>query len=120
MLKKCILPYTTKIYSFHWLNCKTFVVCAEEGILSLWYYKTKELHLISLNQLPSSTERWSTAASFVSKSTYVVGDRKGNLYLFNINVIDPIQTIKKAHNYLGITNLTFTENAVYSLGILLV
>lgn len=115
LIAKCVSPQKARIYSFHWLSCNTFVTCSESGILSTWILNNEEIILNNLHLLPKSSERWTTAACIVD-DYLVVGDRKGNLFLYKFDGIHPIFSLKKAHNYLGITQITTYEGHVFTLG----
>lgn len=110
------LPQETRIYSLHWLNCHTFLTCTEAGILTLCLLLNNSIELKSFYILPYSAERWTTAACFINKNHFAIGDRKGNIYLYQLTKIHPVQIIKRAHNYLGITDLRLHENNLVSIG----
>lgn len=112
------LENQTRIFAFHWLDCKTFIVTQANGLLSLFYYNKRRFHFIQNYILPPSKEQWSTCACILGKNL-IVGDRRGNLHNFQIgpkSLQDPINTIKKAHSYLGVTNLHCINQNVMSLG----
>lgn len=112
------IPQCSRIYSFHWLNCSTVLICSANGLLSLWTLELKKgiMSLESFYILPPSSERWTTCACVIDGIRFIVGDRKGNLYVYDKHSFNPVQTFKKAHNYLGVTNLVFNNGKVYSLG----
>ncbi|XP_018328267.1 WD repeat-containing protein 6 isoform X2 [Agrilus planipennis] len=113
------VPDLGRVFSFHWLTCNTFLCCSRNGTLSLWeLYDPNEVVLRSVFKLPNSQQRCSTAATFCGENHLIVGDRKGNVHLFILDRLYPVQTIKKAHNHLGITHLSYNSinRKVLSLG----
>ncbi|KAF5288123.1 hypothetical protein FQA39_LY15510 [Lamprigera yunnana] len=109
------IPNEPRIYSLHWLSSDQFLTCESEGILKVWVIQDR----IILNHqfiLPDSKERWTTTACLCDPDHIAVGDRKGNIYIFKLDYSQPVQVIKHAHNYLGITNLYFKNNLLTSLG----
>ncbi|CAH0552573.1 unnamed protein product [Brassicogethes aeneus] len=117
---KLICKYITlresRIYSFHWLTCNTFLICQDNGILLLLFLHKNNINLISTYNLPQSKERWTTSATFFNKELFIVGDRKGHLYVYSISNKEPIQIIKRVHNHLGVTHLSLDKNQLNSLG----
>ncbi|KAJ8935051.1 hypothetical protein NQ318_002680 [Aromia moschata] len=98
----------SRIFSLHWLNCRTLIICQDEGKMTI--------NPIATFILPHSKERWSTTAAFLKNDKLVVGDRKGNIHLFQFGKVDAIQTIKKAHSHLGVANIEFDRETIKSLG----
>lgn len=116
--QKYRLENQTRIFAFHWLDCKTFIVTQANGLLSLFYYYKQRFHFIQIYKLPPSKEQWSTCACILGRNL-IVGDRRGNLHNFQIgpkSSQDPINTIKKAHSYLGVTNIHCISQSLVSLG----
>ncbi|XP_018562587.1 WD repeat-containing protein 6 [Anoplophora glabripennis] len=114
-----IVSYKTKtksrIFSLHWISCTTFLTCQSEGIMTVYGLKNNNVVPLSNFILPPSKERWSTTAVFTEKN-FVVGDRKGNLHLFELGRLEAVQTLKKVHSYLGVTSLMMENNKLTSLG----
>lgn len=115
LVAKCVSPQKARIYSLNWLHCNGFVTCSESGIVSTWIIAGNDLILNDMHILPKSSERWTTAAAIVD-DYLTVGDRKGNLFFYKFNDLHPRFSVKKAHNYLGITDITTFKGHVYSLG----
>lgn len=105
----------SRVFSLHWLTCEIFLTCQKDGEITLFCIKEKTIVPVSKFLLPLSKERWTTTAAFCSKNV-VIGDRKGNVHLFEIGLVDPIQTLKKVHNHLGVTNVIFNNGQFISLG----
>lgn len=105
----------TRIFSFHWIDCTTFLICQTEGILTLYILKNNNIALVSNFILPPSKERWSTSAVFIEKY-FVVGDRKGNLHLYKVGKSEAVQTMRRVHSHLGVTNLIQENDKIISLG----
>ncbi|KAJ8976129.1 hypothetical protein NQ317_019394 [Molorchus minor] len=105
----------SRIFSLHWLNCSTFLICQAEGKMSVLYLKTGSIFHICNFILPPSKERWATSAVCVD-NYLIAGDRKGNIHLFEFGKVLAIQTIKKAHSHLGVTNIVTNNNLIKSLG----
>ncbi|KAF5308671.1 hypothetical protein FQR65_LT06132 [Abscondita terminalis] len=106
----------SRIFALHWLTSNQILTCASGGVLQTWLIENNRLILQSEFILPPSKERWTTCASVNRKGLLTVGDRKGNIYIFSHGSCPPIQIIKKAHNYLGVTNVYFKQDALISLG----
>ncbi|XP_017786404.1 PREDICTED: WD repeat-containing protein 6 [Nicrophorus vespilloides] len=106
-----------RTYSLHWLNCKHILTCGIDGLLYLWRIENGALILLHISQLPKIKERWSTAACLCGKGI-AVGDRKGNLHYYDLHDLNPMQTFKRTHNHLGITNLHYdsTSGILTTLG----
>lgn len=105
-----------RIFSLHWLTCKMLLTCEKDGDLKMWSLRKKHVNYVTTFILPHSKERWSTAACLAGSNNVIVGDRKGNIHVFIIGVKQAVQTIKKAHNHLGITHLTTQGQTSFSLG----
>lgn len=122
LVLRCSTISKSRIFSIHWLDDNVLLTSESEGKLrtwecgvevggeDIWYLKFTEEFL-----LPLSKERWATSAVSLS-GRFAVGDRKGNIHLYEPGRADPVQTIKKAHNHLGITNLYSEENNLISIG----
>ncbi|KAF2897199.1 hypothetical protein ILUMI_08973 [Ignelater luminosus] len=105
-----------RIFSFHWLSSSNYLICGPDGNMSLWDLKKDSLSHRRTFKLPPSKERWTTVACSINNKHFAVGDRKGNIYLYSEDLIEPIQTIRKAHNYLGVTNMCIKQKELFSLG----
>lgn len=103
-----------RIYSFHWLTCKSFLIC--DGELSLWYIHGSNIHFVTNFNLLEGKQIETTAACQGFNGLYIVGDRRGNIYGYKLGVPNPILMIKKAHSYLGVTQLYNIDNQIISLG----
>lgn len=66
--------------------------------------------------LPYSKERWTTTACLTSTKNIIVGERNGTVHVFNLGIPYPIQTLKKVHSHLGVTDITTDGDAVFSMG----
>ncbi|RZC42013.1 WD repeat-containing protein 6, partial [Asbolus verrucosus] len=106
----------SRIFSFHWISCDTFFTCQKGGILTLWFLQNNKVDVISTFDLPENKDIWTTAACQVANGKYVVGDRKGNMHVYEIQTKTPLQTFKKVHNYLGVTQIHNFNNKIVSLG----
>lgn len=108
---------SSRIYAFHWLTCRCFLVCQQNGILTLYYMESNDnIHLLSTFSLPLIKERWTTCALSIINDYVLVGDRKGHLNLYKIGHLQPIQTIKRAFSHLGVTNLFKINDKIVALG----
>lgn len=105
-----------RIFAFHWLSSSSYIICGPDGNMSVWDLKEDFLSHRKNFKLPPSKERWTTVACLLDNKHFVVGDRKGNIYLYSEDFIEPIQIIRKAHNYLGVTNMFIKQNELFSLG----
>ncbi|GJQ74422.1 hypothetical protein Trydic_g21292 [Trypoxylus dichotomus] len=112
----CQIKSEERIYSIHWLSCQMLLTCGAKGVLTLWIMQETVMMPIHFWELPHSKERWSTAACFCGIKTVLVGDRRGTLYVYSTDSSQPLQIIKKAHNYLGISAVYFRNDKVISLG----
>lgn len=117
VLKYCFQSASKeRIYSFHWLTCKLFLTCENEGNLKLWCLQEKNVVFVTKFILPQSKERWSTVSCLVSIKNIIVGDRRGNIHVFCLGELHAVQTIKRAHSHLGVTHLFAEKGDVYSMG----
>lgn len=131
--KVCKIKYPTeqRIYALHWLTDSTFLTSHPEGIMEMWLIDKQDTkyELTQLNlqfTIPPCKERWATCATLCFTETtdikqmlctsfiLAVGDRKGNIHFYNRSM-ECIQSIRKAHCHLGVTNLYF-DKYLYSLG----
>lgn len=110
-------PQKSRVYAFHWLSCDSFLACGDSGVLFLWTLSAEGVGTLrNISCLPRCSERWTTAACVINENYFAVGDRKGNLHLYKLGDVHPEDTLKKAHNYLGITELAVEGHYLYSLG----
>lgn len=66
--------------------------------------------------IPQCAERWITSVCYVNDELILIGDRCGSLHLYDINIENPISTLKRLHGNLGITNILQNEedeNSIY-------
>ncbi|KAI4458636.1 wd repeat protein [Holotrichia oblita] len=112
----CQITPEQRIFSMHWLSCKALLICGLKGVLSLWIIQETAMFPLRFWELPQSKERWSTAACFCGTNKVLVGDRRGILYLYTMESSQPVQIIKRAHNYLGISALYCRNGKIISLG----
>ncbi|KAJ8921999.1 hypothetical protein NQ315_008637 [Exocentrus adspersus] len=105
----------SRIFSLHWVNCTTFLICQTEGRMTLYSLQGNKMVAVSNFILPPSKERWSTTAVFKG-NCFVIGDRKGHLHLFQLGKEEPVQTLRKVHSHLGVTKLIIDDTKVVSLG----
>ncbi|XP_031333055.1 WD repeat-containing protein 6-like isoform X3 [Photinus pyralis] len=106
----------SRVFSLHWLSENNVLTCEAEGVVYIWLIQNHSIVLETHLKLPPSKERWTTCACLCGEKRVAVGDRKGNVYIYRFDNADPIQVIRKAHNYLGITNLHFRNDYLTSLG----
>ncbi|KAK4883259.1 hypothetical protein RN001_006578 [Aquatica leii] len=111
-----VVSSKSRIFALHWLSSEQFLTCEAEGRLQVWSIIEKDISPKSQFILPLSKERWTTSSCICNHGHIAVGDRKGNIYIFVSGNLTPLQIIKKAHNYQGVTNLYFKENVLVSLG----
>lgn len=76
--------------------------------------------LLNLFKIPKCTEPWTTSVAMIGKF-FLLADRCGNLHQFINdgdlkNFSNPIQTIKKLHGTLGITNISVENNVIKTTG----
>lgn len=105
----------TRIFAFHWISCKTFMIC-QRNELVLWLFSNRECKTIQTFDLPVFKDNWSTSVCHGQKGTYIVGDRKGHLYIYSLAQNNPIQVIRKAHNHLGVTQIYSLSKQIITLG----
>lgn len=104
----------SRIFSFHWITCSSFLIC-QYGNLILYFLKNNIPITISKFILPISKERWTTCALSISNHV-IVGDRKGDIHLYNIGNPIALQTLKRVHSVLGVTKLLIEKDLIVSLG----
>ncbi|CAH1183436.1 unnamed protein product [Phaedon cochleariae] len=105
----------SRIISLHWLTCESFLICQDQGKLSLIYLKKESMCQIATFSLPSGIQPCTTTAA-IFKDYIVVGDRKGALHLYKFGEKYPFQTMKRVHSHLGVTNLITKNDRLISLG----
>nr|XP_023025375.1 WD repeat-containing protein 6 isoform X1 [Leptinotarsa decemlineata] len=105
----------SRIASLHWLTCKSFLICQANGKMTLLHHHQMSLKPASTFILPPSSERWSTTAT-IFNDNIIVGDRRGNIHLYEIGKSNPLQTLRKAHSHLGVTKLIIQQDNIISLG----
>ena len=80
----------------------------------------KQKILLKIFKIPKCTEPWTTSVSKIGQF-WLLADRCGNLHQFSMegdlkNYSNPIQTIKKLHGTLGITNINVENNVIKTTG----
>lgn len=80
----------------------------------------KQRKVLNLFKIPKCTEPWTTSVVKLGQF-WLLADRCGNLHQFsNVgdleNFSNPIQTIKKLHGTLGITNISVANNVIKTTG----
>ena len=113
--ESCQVRDERRVFALHWLSCKYVLTCFANGLLVVWKV-SHELTPVHVLRLPLSKERWTTCGSLCGKRHIIVGDRRGNLYLYSWSSTEPVYTYKRAHNYLGVTSTYYERGRVVSLG----
>ena len=122
-------PKTTALSNSHSVSAMrssfSILTCGDKGILQLSNFTVQELkmevnHLVWKLILPSKNEWkgqfWFACAILIDDRTLVVGDRAGNIHLYNHSKIDsqkyesPSQTFWKVHGRLGVGDLKLSRN----------
>lgn len=99
-----------------------FLTSTIDGLMNCWTVESndKQYKLVKTHYqftLPQCKERWATCAALCNNSKLIiVGDRKGNVHLYELEETQCIDTIKKAHCHLGVTYLYNIDDQLYSLG----
>ena len=121
---------TTALSNSHCVSSKrssfSILTCGDKGILKLSNVTVQELnmkvdHLVVWKLiLPSKNEWkgqfWFACAILIDDRTLVVGDRAGNIHLYNHSQIDaqkcesPSQTFWKIHGRLGVGDFKLSQN----------
>lgn len=112
----CQIKSKGRIFALHWLSCSALLTCGPHGVLTLWVINKTTMFPIQFWRLPYSKERWSNTACFCENGDVLIGDRRGSLYLYTMNSSEPVQVIKRAHDYLGVTHISSNKGRVISLG----
>ncbi|KAK6631865.1 hypothetical protein RUM43_013931 [Polyplax serrata] len=103
-----------RIYSIHWLD-NMLLTCAPNGCLKLWKF-SPGLDALKTFTLPICKERWTTCALF-HDNKLIIGDRMGNIHIYEMNGTDvPIQSFKKIHSYLGVTDIVHDNCCILTIG----
>ncbi|XP_076618371.1 tRNA (34-2'-O)-methyltransferase regulator WDR6-like isoform X1 [Colletes latitarsis] len=119
----------SRIFSVQWLQDNKVIVCGSNGILKIFSFDMEgSIIMQSICLLPSSRERWLTAA-IVYEGLLVCGDRTGNMHVFEFqesvlndqtNVVEkynkPMQTFTKVHGNIGIQNFIVLGSKLISAG----
>ena len=122
-------PKTTALSNSHSVSAMrssfSILTCGDKGLLKLSNLTVQELkievnHLVWKLILPSKNEWkgqfWFACAILIDDRTLVVGDRAGNIHLYNHSKIDsqkcesPSQTFWKVHGRLGVGDLKLSQN----------
>lgn len=96
-----------KLQNLHDLSKNELILCL---------FSNRECKKIYKFTLPPFKDNWSTTACQGEKGTYLVGDRKGHVYIFLLGQNNPTQVIKKAHNHLGVTQIYSLSKQIITLG----
>lgn len=130
----------SRIFSLQWLDTNTVLICAEQGILyvvelldegirsNLSSFKDDFVSILKKNfvsgikiksehLLPSSRERWVTAACTYNY-LLICGDRMGSIFIYVLqdNSKDPVQTFRKIHGRLGVQSCTIMNSTLVTTG----
>ncbi|XP_066150097.1 tRNA (34-2'-O)-methyltransferase regulator WDR6 isoform X2 [Euwallacea fornicatus] len=105
----------SRIFSFYWLDCKTFLVSQEKSVASIYFLKNNTIKFVQNLKLPVLKEPWPTAACLY-KNHIFLGDRKGNIHNYKIGSETILNSLWRAHNYLGVTCLQQNVKEIVSLG----
>ncbi|KAL0127151.1 hypothetical protein PUN28_005435 [Cardiocondyla obscurior] len=103
----------SQILSLQWLSNDKLIACGENGLIKIFWFKKNCIcsnTVIAECILPSSRERWLTAAIIIDTSSseglLICGDRAGNIYVYKLekesNFEKPIQTLHKIHGKMGV------------------
>lgn len=101
-----------KIFSFHWLDKKYFVVCKNEGLLTLFKLVPESKCILEVNNfvLPPCKERWLTAA-ILTDSLFICGDREGSVHVYNSETQCHMKTYHKIHSRLGVSCIEYDSHS---------
>lgn len=98
--------------SLHWLNGSNILICDSLGQLRVGNIEDGIFNIYGI--LPKTKERWTTAAC-KHKHFIIVGDRGGNIHLFDeFNNLH--QTLSKVHGRLGIPCLKIINSILITTG----
>lgn len=101
-------------------------LCLKINILLYIYifdysFYTGGIHINAQFVLPSSRERWLTAAT-IYKQLLVCGDRAGNVYVYKLNeqtnkdIEKPVQTFNRVHGKIGVQSFARWEKKLMTTG----
>ncbi|XP_066248670.1 tRNA (34-2'-O)-methyltransferase regulator WDR6 isoform X2 [Euwallacea similis] len=105
----------SRIFSFHWLDCRTFLVSQKNSVATIYFLKNNTIKFAQNLKLPTSKKPWPTAACLY-KDHILLGDRKGNIHNYKIGSENRLNSLWRAHSYLGVTCLQRSLKEIVSLG----
>ncbi|XP_032663397.1 WD repeat-containing protein 6 isoform X2 [Odontomachus brunneus] len=111
----------SQIFSLQWLRDDALIVCGANGLLRIFHFTINgTTHVETQCMLPSSRERWLTAATIYEK-LLVCGDRTGNVYVFELSnesedIKTPSQTLVKVHGKIGVQSFDVLEDKLMTTG----
>ncbi|XP_011869820.1 PREDICTED: WD repeat-containing protein 6 [Vollenhovia emeryi] len=119
----------SQILSLHWLSDNELIACGANGLLKLfWLTENNDIKVITECILPSSRERWLTAAIvYAPMSILICGDRVGNIYIYKldsnrfdsnvtIGIKKPVQTLYRVHGKMGVQSFHVSQKNLITCG----
>ncbi|XP_029178864.1 WD repeat-containing protein 6 isoform X1 [Nylanderia fulva] len=110
----------SQIFSLHWLGYTSLIACGANGLLKMFTIEGR-IHINTQFILPSSRERWLTAAT-IYKQLLVCGDRAGNVYVYKLNeqangnIEKPVQIFNRVHGKIGVQSFAIWEEKLMTTG----
>lgn len=106
-----------KILSLQWAGNRHLILCSDNGIITVLASKANATEVYADFLLPQCKERWLTASAIdATSSVLVLGDRCGNVHVYNKDKRDPIKTFSKVHGRYGPTSITVRNNEILTTG----
>lgn len=107
-----------RISSLIWLSDRNICVCDKNGVITIWNSHGGHCEKSNEFYLPSCKERWLTVAAIIPNinNALIIGDRCGNIHLYEKNSIHPVQTLSKVHGRLGSNFIKVENDKVITVG----
>ncbi|XP_062533417.1 tRNA (34-2'-O)-methyltransferase regulator WDR6-like [Armigeres subalbatus] len=83
------------------------VICDNNGRCLVYDQDVETLK--SCHRIPKTNERWLTSAYYLEPNLLLLADRSGNLYLFDVQQVDPVFKLPFLHGKLGVTDIQLEE-----------
>ncbi|XP_067139666.1 tRNA (34-2'-O)-methyltransferase regulator WDR6 [Centruroides vittatus] len=110
-----------KIHNLLWItkDSNFILSCGPAGEMILWKLRNSdkyELEKQSTFILPLCKQRWMSAALLDSYGSLILGDRDGNIYVYNSDSKDPNQKFHHIHSKNGVTDIKEHKMQIFSSG----
>lgn len=106
-----------KVLSMQWAGNRHLIFCSENGHITVLAPNGNKTEVYSEFFLPNSKERWLTSSAVdTTNTTFVLGDRCGNIHIYIKDQRNPIKTFNKVHGRYGPTSIIIKNNGIITTG----